>query len=186
MGTRMGRHVTWSAVAALLTAAATGCTTAAKEGLGFVQGAKAVTVVIQPAAGTLNEYGRIELEPFADETGVGVPAELPGKLAAKFDELLSKEQLPPAAAGGKTLTVRGRYLYYEVEGLTLGQAISPFGEIIARVQLAGDGAVLAEATCVGRADTRLTQGLNNITTGLAKSIVKWIAAHYEPPPDAGQ
>ncbi len=168
---------------AAMLAGATGCMSrAAKESLGLAGGAKGVVVPIREVSANqkarpLGEFENFELEPFADQSGLGVPAIIQDTLETAFAQALTEKKLP-REAGGKTLTVRGTYVYYEDSSSALDQVFGPFEELIARVQLVDGKEVLGEAYCLGRSKTSINQGPEKKAEGLAKAIVKWIDRRY--------
>ena len=107
-----------------------------------------------------------------------MPADLNSKLADQFAKLLAKKGVPGPVDGSKTLTVSGRFIYYESAGMGLSQVTGPIEQVVARVQLREGERIIAEANCVGRSTTTLAQGVNDKAAGLAKAIVSWIARHY--------
>jgi len=173
-------------VALLLAATATaGCTTAAKEGLGVVRGASGVYAPIQPAAPAadahpLAEYTNFELGTFTDDFGGKVPTDLMMYARAEFSKQLAGKKLPDNP-GGKTLVIRGRILHYESAD-TLGMAIGPLEEVIARAEMVDKetGNVLGVANVVGRTTVRVNLGVEKKGQGLAKAIVEWIDSLYPP------
>ncbi len=160
-----------------------GCMTAAKEGIGVVRGASGVyaptlLVAADKDARPLGQYRRFEIGEFVDDFGGKVPPSLLGHFRASFGEQLAKKKIPNEPAG-KTLLIQGRILHYE-SASTLGVALGPLEEILARVQLVDKetGKVLGEANCIGRTTNRVNIGIDKKGQGLAKAIVSWIDSRY--------
>lgn len=168
-----------AALAACLWSAAGGCTRAIKEGVSVVTGAKGVSVIITPITADLGVYRRFEVEPFDDQTAVGVPQVIKDTLPGYVTERLLDKKIPIDGTG-KTMRITGTYIYYEDANNTTDQVFGPFEELLARVRLAdGDtGRTLGEAYCVGRSTTSVAKGARNKAEGLAKAIVDWIDKSY--------
>ena len=169
----MKRTLGFTAVAVALIACS-GCGRAITEGVGLARGAKGIVVVVAPAP-SLAGYAEFKVEAFNDQTGSGVPQVVKDSLAAHVAEQLAEAKVPTGGAG-KTLIIRGTYLYYEDANNTADQVFGPLEEVLARVQLvdAASGKVLGEANCVGRTTASVNKGPNEKGQGLAKAIVKWI------------
>ncbi len=170
----------------VLTLLSAGCTTAAKEGVGIIRGAKGSFVPLQTAEGlgtslNLGEYQRFELGEISDGMGGRVPAPLFRHLSTEFQKQLEAKNLPNRA-GGKALLIRGEILHYEDDNL-VGAIVGPVEEVIFRAEMvdASSGRVLAVANCVGRTTTRVNLGVQKKAEGLAKAIVSWIWAYYPHP-----
>jgi len=171
---------TWTTI--VLTTLAGGCTTAAKETVGIVRGAKGSFVQLQAGGNgsslSLGEYRRFQLGEISDAMGGKVPPSFLGHLSAEFARQLEAKHLPNQP-GGKTLLIRGRILHYEDDSL-VGVMVGPVEEVVVRAEMvdADSGKVLAVANCVGRTTTRVNIGVKKKAEGLAKAIVSWIEAHY--------
>lgn len=173
--------------ACLAMAMLTGCiSTAAKETVGLFRGAKGVYVPIQPVssdklARPLGQYRHFELGAITDDFGGNVPPALVSHFRAAFPSALAKAKLPDDPAG-KTLIIRGRILHYE-DASTLGMAIGPLEEVIARMELVDKdtGRVIGVANCVGRTTDRVNLGVAKKGEGLAKAVVSWLSARYPKP-----
>jgi len=169
---------------ALVTAiAASGCTTAVKEGFGVATGAKGIYAPITSLSASsqarpLGQFRQFELGTMTDNFGGNVPTDLMARLPGAFAEELAKKKLPNEP-GGKTLLIRGTILHYEDSG-TVGMALGPIEEVLARVELVDkdSGQVLAKANCVGRTTTRVNLGVAKKAEGLAKAIVSWLDKRY--------
>jgi hypothetical protein len=155
-----------------------GCGRAAGEVIGIYTGPKHVVSVLERVPGSLGDYSRFEVVPFADQTGGRVPSEVPLFLPRDLDRSLAEDGIP--YSGGKTLLVRGAYLYYENSDRVLDQVFGPFEEVVARVELVdkASGSVLGVANCVGRSDTSYNKGPAKKAEGLAKAIASWIGHSY--------
>ncbi len=180
----MRKAILWAAVTVWAGSMSVGCASRIfREATGAGMGASGFTREIRLAPASLDAYGTIRIEPFADETGLAVPSSLNALLASEFNAVLAKKGIPTPAAGDKTLTVRGTYVYYEAATAATAQVFGPFEEVIARVQLVDGENVIGEAVCVGRTKSTTTQGVGRKAEGLAKAIInKWIASRYTPPP----
>lgn len=161
----------------------TGCVSRAiKEGVGVAMGAKGVTVPIRDISGgesapSLGKYTRFVVEPFGDQTAGGVPSVVKSMLPTQVAAMLAEKKIPNQS-GGKTLTIRGTYIYYEDANNTTDQVFGPFEELLARVQLMDGGTMVGEAYCVGRSTESVNKGPEKKAQGLAKAIVNWIDKHY--------
>lgn len=160
-----------------------------KEGAGAALGAKGFAVVSKPVPGgedakSLGVYTYFVVEQFGDASPPpGVPAEVKTLLAQHVAERLIDKKIPNQP-GGKTLTIRGTYIYYEAANNTTDQLFGPFEEVIARVQLMDGNTMVGEATCVGRTTESINKGTSKKSQGLAKAIVDWIDKNYPPRVDA--
>ena len=123
------------------------------------------------------QYARFVVEPFKDATGIGVPQVIKSTLATHVAVQLAEKKIPTASSG-KTLPIRGTYIYYEDANNTTDQLFGPFEEVIARVQLVDGSTVIGEATCVGRSTESVNKGADKKAQGLAKAIVGWIDKRY--------
>lgn len=172
--------LTMLVMAALATAG--GCSTAIKEGVGVATGAKGLYAPVRPVAAgdarPLGEYGAFELGTFSDDFGGNVPASLDGHFRTAFAEQLADSRLAEAD-GTKTLLIRGRYIHYE-DASTLGFAIGPLEQVIARVELVDEssGRVLGVANVVGRTTNRVNVGVEKKAQGLAKGLIEWLKQLY--------
>ncbi len=168
---------------AILTAslAATGCTTALKEGAGLALGAKgSVTSLRGSAAGdtaALAGYDNFELGILTDDMNGQTPREMFDLLGEQFTLALAKKKLP--VGGAKTLLARGRVLHYE-DSSRAGKALGPVEFVVARIEFVdkATGSVLGVANCVGRTTARVNLGPEKKAQGLARAIVKWIDQRY--------
>lgn len=168
--------------------AATGCTTVIKEGVGAARGARGVYAPVRPLAADkdsrpLGQYRNFELGKITDDFGGKVPPSLMSHFRAAFAKELAAKKLP-SDPNGKTLLIRGKVLHYEDAG-TLGVAISPLEEVVARIELVDkdSGRVLGVANCIGRTTNRVNLGIAKKGEGLARAIVNWIDSRY---PTAGR
>ena len=169
---------------ALVTPLLPGCMSRAiKEGVGVVRGAKGMYAPVAPAstpaeAKILGEYKRFELGAITDDFGGQVPSQLLQQLPANFAEQITEARLPNDPSG-KTLSIRGRILHYEAQGM-LGLAFGDFEEVIARIDFVdkASGRVVGTANCIGRTTESVNRGVASKADGLAKAIVSWIADRY--------
>jgi len=165
----------------------TGCVSRAiKEGIGVARGAKGISVMVKPvsadaSARPLGGYTRFVVEPFKDATGSGVPQVIKSTLSTYVAQMLAEHKIPNEPRG-KTLTIRGTYVYYEDANNTTDQVFGPFEELLARVQLCDGGRVIGEADCVGRTTESVNKGAEKKAQGLAKAIVDWIDKSYPERP----
>jgi hypothetical protein len=174
----MGRFK-FLAVAAGIALMCSGCLgRAINEGIGSVRGPKGVAVVVDPIEVTMTDVSNYVIEPFADQTPTRVPPALNEMLATQFAKHLASKGLPWSYQGGRTVTIRGTYVYLELSTTATAQVFGPFEEVIAKVELVEDGKVIGRATCIGRSTTTVNQGLDNKADGLAKGIVDWIDKAY--------
>ena len=164
----------------------TGCwSRLAKEGIGAVSGAKGFARVSTPVAPTetstsLGAYTHFVVEPFADTSpSPGVSLEVKNMLGQHVAEKLIDKKIPNQP-GGRTLTIRGTYIYYEEANKATDQLFGPFEEVIARVQLLDGNTLIGEATCVGRSTESVNKGASKKSQGLARAIVDWIDKNYPP------
>jgi hypothetical protein len=161
----------------------TGCMSRAiKEGIGVATGAKGMWVVSSglsggEAAAPLAAYTRFEVQSFADQSPLAVPSLINARLPQYVAEQLQEKKIPNEA-GGRTLTVRGTFIYYEDASQATDQVFGPFEEVIARVQLVDGGQVVGEAVCVGRSTQTVNMGADKKAQGLAKAIANLIDKHY--------
>ena len=179
----MKRMVLLIGLAGLAAVLVGGCTTAIREGVGAVRGAKGAVVPIQPLAMHENErplggYTRFVLGTFADGTNGRTPQQILNLLPAEFEKQLIKNKLG-GLSGGKTLELRGTVLHYEGEGL-LGAILGPLEEVVVRVDMVdkATGRTLGTANCIGRTTTRVNKGIATKAEGLAKALVAWIDKRY--------
>jgi hypothetical protein len=174
-------------IPAVLLVAATmgvmGCSTGAKEAIGFVRGAKGIYAPVQPVAPAttdtpLAQYRNFELGTFTDSFGGKVPPGLDSALRTAFQRMIDESDLPDDPSG-PTLVITGEYLHYESAD-TLGVAIGPLEEVVARCRMVdqSSGRVLGTANCVGRTTNRVNIGVQKKAEGLAKSIISWIRSVY--------
>lgn len=161
----------------------TGCIgRAVKEGLGIFGGAKGFASVrtpisADPEARPLGVYTRFVVEPFDEDADTAVPQVIKDTLADNVAKVLADKKIPNEASG-RTLTIRGKYIYYEAATKATSQLFGPFEEVVARVQLMDGRTVVGEATCVGRSTESVNQGPEKKSQGLAKGIVDWIDKNY--------
>ena len=166
--------------AALL--AASGCTTALKEGAGAALGAKGSVTPLQSTVSenqdALSAYGRFELGRFTDGMNGKTPTNLLTLLPEAFRHELAEKGIP-SEGSGKTILVRGKILHYE-DSSTVGMALGPVEFVVARVEFVDkdQGRVVAVANCVGRTGTRVNLGVAKKAQGLARAIVKWIDKRF--------
>jgi len=161
----------------------TGCMgRAIKEGFGAATGAKGISTVSKPfvggaRGGALGVFQRFVVEPFDDESPRPVPrqvnARLPGHVAVK---LMDKKI--PNTASGRTLTIRGTFIYYEDSGGATSQVFGPFEEVIAKVRFYDGRKLIGEAICIGRTTESVNMGPDKKAQGLAKAIVDLIDRYY--------
>ncbi|NIA21887.1 MAG: hypothetical protein GWP05_07995 [Anaerolineaceae bacterium] len=162
---------------------ATGCVSRAiKEGFGAARGAKGVATVSKPfvggaAGGALGVFRRFVVEPFSDESPSPVPREVNARLPRYVARMLTDKKIP-STAGGRTLTIRGVFLYYEESGGATSQVFGPFEEVIAKVRFYDGRKLIGEAICVGRTTESVNMGPDKKAQGLAKAIVDLIDRHY--------
>lgn len=172
-------------LAAVLVSAmsAGGCSRGISEALGAVRGPKGVVTPIKEVdAGdpnALEPFVRFVLEDFDDNTAQGVPPQVERMLPIYFGEQLAERGLPDKDQG-RTLIVRGSYIYYEDADEVLDQVFGPFEELLAQVRLVdGDtGEIVGEAYVVGRTDESVNRGPEEKALGLARGVVDWIAASH--------
>lgn len=176
-----------AAVIACICLSGGGCVSRAiKEGMGLASGAKGIPFEIQSVSSqTLMQFDRYEVEPFTNDTGRSVPDQLVRSVPTYIRQQLADRMIPRPGAGGKTLTIRGRYIHYEFDNQITSQAFGPFEEAIARVQLVDNEVVIGEAVCIGRSNSTTTMGIDDKARGLAKAVVKWIDESLPPPNDEG-
>lgn len=176
----MKRTLALIGLATLASLGSTGCIgRAISEGVGVVRGPKDVTVVTSPLTTSLGQYTRFQLQPFADATGREVPEEVKAMLPTYLDKYLADKNILNTTRG-KTLLIRGTYVYYENADKALDQVFGPFEEVVARVELVDkdSGRVIGVANCVGRTTESVNKGPDDKAKGLAKAIVKWIDRNY--------
>jgi len=167
------------AVVALL--AAQGCvSTAAKQAIGGVRGAKGLNAPIQSSvdgAESLGAYEAFELGKITDDFGK-TPSGVLSFLPAEFAEALAEKKLPNHS-GGKTLWISGKILHYE-DASMVGTLIGGVEEVVARITFVdkATGKVLGVANCVGRSTTFPNRGPEKKAEGLARGIVSWIDERY--------
>ena len=161
----------------------TGCVgRAIKEGFGAATGAKGISTVSKPfvggaAAGPLGVFQGFAVEPFADESPRPVPREVNARLPGHVAGMLMDKKIP-STAGGRTLTIRGTFIYYEESGGATSQVFGPFEEAIAKVRFYDGRKLIGEAICVGRTTESVNMGPDKKAQGLAKAIVDLIDRHY--------
>ncbi|MBN2583930.1 MAG: hypothetical protein JXL80_12760 [Planctomycetes bacterium] len=161
----------------------TGCMSRAiKEGVGAATGAKGVSFISSGFAGgelaaPLGTFTSFKVESFANQSPVSIPGTVNAMLPQYVAEELQKKKIPNLA-DGRTLTIRGTYIYYEDATKALDQAFGPFEEVIAKVQFLDGNKLVGEAICVGRSGETVNQGPDKKAHGLAKAIVGLIDKHY--------
>jgi len=161
----------------------TGCVgRAIKEGLGAATGAKGLATISKPfvggaPGGPLGVFQRFVVEPFNDQSPKPVPSEVNRKLPGHVARMLMDKKIPNTA-GGRTLTIRGTFIYYEDAGGATSQVFGPFEEVIARVRFYDGRKLVGEAICVGRTKESVNMGPDKKAQGLAKAIVDLIDKHY--------
>jgi len=161
----------------------TGCMSRAiKEGVGVAMGAKGVSFISSGFAGgevaaPLGTFTRFQVDSFVNQSPVAVPATVNAMLPQYVAEELQKKKIPNVA-DGRTLTIRGAYIYYEDASKATDQVFGPFEEVIARVQFLAGGNLVGEAICVGRSGETVNMGPDKKASGLAKAIANLIDKHY--------
>ena len=184
----MCRHLLLAATVLGLVLLGQGCFRAIGEGYAAVEGASGIVRVVQPVPAAqskpLGQYTQFEVQPFGDDTALGVPEEVNYLMPLNLQADLVKDNIPISDTSGKKLLIRGRYVYYEEAAkISVDQVFGPFEEVIARVQLVDgeSGTVLGEAYCIGRSNNTSAMGAKDKAGGLAKAIAKWINEMYPNP-----
>ena len=154
----------------------------AGEGIGVFAGAKGVATVSKPFVGgaagrPLGVFQGFAIEPFVDKSPRPVPREVNARLPRYVARMLMDKKIPNTA-GGRTLTIRGDFIYYEESGGATSQVFGPFEEVIAKVRFYDGRKLIGEAICIGRSKESVNMGPDKKAQGLAKAIVDLIDRHY--------
>jgi hypothetical protein len=162
----------------------TGCwSRVIKESAGAALGAKGMAKPLgtTAASGTsLAGYTRYAVEPFGSAaTAPNVPAEVQANLGDEVAKQLAAKKIMNDPSG-KTLTIRGTFIYYEGSSAATSHLFGPFEEVIAMVQFIDGNRLVGEAVCVGRSTESVNVGASKKTQGLAKGIVDWIEKNGAP------
>lgn len=159
-----------------------GCQRTIEEGIGvFQEGAGDYRTVQQPTR-TLTDFNNIEIGEFDVAYEPTPESLLPIMKAELRDQLRSKNQ-PINSGGSPTLLIRGTVIYYEESTKMSNQVFGPHEEAVAEVEFVDrdSGQVIARATCVGRTNSSVAQGVETKGDGLGEAIAKWID-RYRPVP----
>jgi hypothetical protein len=157
----------------------TGCvSTAAKQAYYTVVGAQGKfyeVQIVKPRV--LAAYRAIRVEPFTNELGRRVPAEVIEEVNDQTPATLDESGL--FYLEGKTLLVRGRIIHYTGRSALEGSVMSVAGgdeECVCRVQLldAESQELLGEAVCWGLTQSALRRGSGELGKGVGKGVAKWI------------
>lgn len=176
----------FSAAALLLAMSTGGCVSRAiKETVGVASGPKGVVAWIEPP---VRPQGYIPLSGYTNYTlqmneGFGrTPSQVLSLLEPSFEHQLAEKRIPNYGSG-PTVIVRGTIIHYE-SSTTVGQALGPLEEVIARVELvdSNSGKLIATANCIGRTQETVNGGPAKKAEGLAKALVNMIDALYPPRP----
>jgi len=162
----------------------TGCwSRVIKEGAGAALGAKGISQPLGTATAKstiLEGYTQFVVEPFSSAaTAPDVPTEVQTNLAAEVAKQLAAKKIVNDPSG-KTLTIRGTFIYYEDADKATDQIFGPFEEVIAYVQFVDGNRVIGEANCIGRTTESVNKGASKKTQGLAKAIVDWLEKNGAP------
>ena len=154
---------------------------AISEGYHGVVGAKGVPLIITGQESQVRsiprEYGAYRLERFTCDIGSlcdsGFFAALPDRVAQELSTRNGDNGSMSFFAGpsNRTVIIRGRVVHYETADL-LGVAMGPMEEDVCRVQFvdADSGTVLADTNCVGRVESSVRSGPDQLAHGVARAI----------------
>ena len=158
-----------------------GCVAAAKEAYYTTVGAEGKLFEVENV-GSLADYDSFAIEPFSSDVGSFLSPKLAAAVRPKIAEQLLKQTVLNTT-GRKTLTIRGKVVYVDMQGLGSG-AISPLEQLACHVQLVDpSGTVLGWAVVAGVNKSRVrgaTGGEDELATGLGKGIVDWLNKHGVP------
>jgi len=160
---------------------ASGCMTVAKEVYHTARGAEGKYLEVEKV-GSLARYDSFKLEPFSNELGSFVRAEIRRLIPEKIAEQILKDTTLKTT-GEETLTIRGNIVYIDMQGVGSG-AISPMEELVCHVQLvdpSGDVLGWAAVAGVNKSRTRgAAAGEAELCDGLGKGIVLWLIKNGVP------
>jgi len=178
-----------------------GCSRGIKEGFYALKGSSGEFTLINGDAEKISrlayEFGGIKVEPFQNDVGAichpqfleALPPAIEKQLQYRSRSLgdrvkFKKEQeMSPFFTGpaDKLLLIKGRVIQYEPakpgEKGMMEKVIGNLDEAICRVQLFDNaaGTLLTESNCVGRVQSSIRTGHEQLAEGIAKAIRKWLA-----------
>jgi len=177
-----------------------GCTRGIKEGIYALKGSSGEYTLLSGNEEKIpllaDEYGGIKVEPFQNDVGAICPPQFLDALPAAIEKQLQyrprsftdrvkfkkEDQMPPFFTGpaDKLLLIKGKVIQYEPakkgEKGVMEKVIGNLDEAICRVKLfdSDSGALLGESNCVGRVQSSIRTGNEQLAEGIAKAIRKWL------------
>ncbi|MBN1436415.1 MAG: hypothetical protein JW936_05020 [Sedimentisphaerales bacterium] len=154
---------------------------AVREGYHGIVGAAGVPLVISGQETQIKSipltYGNYQLERFTCDIGTLCDPQFFSALPNRVSQELSTREVDDedvsffVGPSNRTVIIRGRVIHYETADL-LGVAMGPMEEAICRVQLvdADSGTVLADTNCVGRVESTVRSGPDELAHGVARAI----------------
>jgi hypothetical protein len=156
----------------------TGCSTLVKQGVHTVLGAQGKFYEVEVVNPTvLATYESIRVEPFTNELGPRVPADVIREV--NHNTPLTVDGAHLFYPEGKRLRVRGRIVHFTGRsGLVgaVGSVISGAEECVCRVELLDDasGERIGEAICWGEVKSALRRGADEFGEGVGKGVAAWV------------
>ena len=155
-----------------------GCGTLVKQGVHTVLGAQGKFYeieVVDPAV--LATYQSIQIEPFSNELGRRVPAEVVREVNENTPQTVDAAHL--FYPNGKRLRVKGRIVHFTGRsGLVgaVGSVISGAEDCVCRVELLDDasGERIGEAVCWAVVKSALRRGADEFGEGVGKGVASWL------------
>lgn len=172
------RFVPTALLLALLLAPLAGCGTLLKQGYYTARGAEGKYYELQVVdPQVLATYESIRVEPFANELGERVPADVIAEVNENTPKTVAKSAL--FYPEGKQLVVRGTIIHFTGRSGLMGSVGSVIGsaeECVCRVELrdAETNEAVGEAVCWGSVKSALRRGSSELGIGVGKGVLEWL------------
>jgi len=156
----------------------TGCMTAVKQTYYGVTGAQGKFYELKKVnPDVLATYRSVRVEPFTNELGAHVPADVIAEVNGNTPRTVAAEAL--FYPEGKPLKVEGTIIHFTGKsGLqgSVGSVIGGSEECVCRVRLLDgeSGTLVGEAVCWGIVKSAVRRGSGEIGVGVGRAVTKWL------------
>jgi hypothetical protein len=162
----------------------TGCSTLFKQGYYTAVGAQGKFYelkVVDPKV--LDAYRSIRVEPFTNDLGARVPADVIAEVNRNTPRTLAESAL--FYPDGKQLVVEGQIIHFTGRSGLMGAIGSVIGgaeDCVCRVRLTdgASGELVGEAVCWGTVKSAARRGAGQLGVGVGKGVTSWLERRLPP------